>query len=133
MKWNAVAYCTYTQFDKQFHSKYKAYQEMLEITNQLVDNPTLNKVYGSNYYFSHFFNDLYSHGRREQFEEMLEIIRKGEIDKVFVFDMFRHLGVQNLRTLSKLCRDMNVELLFPYEMKDNIVHKELFDELSNVI
>lgn len=132
MKWKAVAYCTYTQFDKQFNSKYKSYQEMLNLTNQLTDNPTFNKMYGTNYYFTHFYNDLYSQGRREQFEEMLEVIKNENIDKIFVFDIFRHLGVHNLRTLSKQCRELNIELLFPYEMKDNFIHKELFDKLAEL-
>jgi len=130
MKWRAIAYRT---LNKHYPTKYKGYQEMLRLTSQLQDNPTLKKIYGTDYYFSHFFNDFYCNEEREFFEEMLEVIRSENIDKVFVFDIFQSLGEHNLCLLSKVCRDLNVELLFPNEMKDNIAHKEIFDILADAI
>lgn len=127
MEWNAIAYVHmgWTRGSKELNTVYKCYQTVLEKVNLLSDIPHFKYRYGSDYYFKHFFSDF--NGEKNNFEEMLFTLENEDIDKVFMMCLLSRFNNSELGVLSKICKEKNIELMFPVDSKDNIAHSNFFD------
>ncbi|SES89605.1 hypothetical protein SAMN05421676_10249 [Salinibacillus kushneri] len=130
-KWNAIAYCVLSDnVVKKKSTKYMLYKYTLERVANFEDNKEFQYIYGSDYSINLFFSDVGSVG--EDFEEMLKVISYEKIDKVFILDLFAHwYNPLKLGELAQLCRERHIELLMPYQKKDNVAHPEFFDRYAD--
>jgi hypothetical protein len=129
MIYTAIAYTHYDLFElNAMTTKYLHYKNTLVKVREFGDDPNFRRFYGipgSTDCFTHFFADLNTEA--VQFEEMIETIETGGIDRVFILVHHNELNPELLGRLVRMCDVMNIELMIPPSRIDNIAHKELFE------